>query len=1045
MPTSQPSVSLRVPSVATILCLYLAVASLVRADEQPFPKPANSQEETIKPLTPEEALKALQLPPGFKATLFAAEPAVQQPIGMAWDERGRLWVAECYTYAESAKGFDKEQKDRIIILEDTDGDGQHDKRTVFWDQADKLTSIEIGFGGVWALCAPNLLFIPDENRDDVPDGPPVVKLDGWDANNVRHNIVNGLKWGPDGWLYGRHGILATSPVGKPGSSDSQRAKVSCGMWRYHPTRETVEVVCHGTTNPWGHDWDEHGELFMINTVIGHLWHVVPGSHFRRMYGADANPHTYELMEQTADHFHWDQGEVWSDIRKIGVSPTTDKAGGGHAHSGLMIYLGENWPAEYRNNVFTINLHGKRINRDKLVRKGAGYTATHGEDFLKSSDPYFRAVDLTYGPDGGVYVMDWSDIGECHENDGVHRTSGRIYKISPTVPRMRHGREPQLSWLMLEKDISKSSDEVLLVLARDRNQWYARQARRLLQERAANGKDLAKIRNQVITAKEKWSEIHRLQDLWIANAITDIDEKTLLFTIGFEEHLKARTIQLLLEKPELSELARNAIASIASSEFTGICDLANVVLHNNANPVPQEKSGIVQIYLASGLQKLPLSERWRIAEPLSKGTKFASDPQLPLLIWYGIEPAVAKDLLRGIKLIEATAMPTLRRLTARRITEELEHSPAAVNDLVMTLAKHEEEPYRLDVLEGMSQALRGWRKAPAPMRWGEVSAVLAKSDSAKVKEAAQKLGVVFGEGRAIEEVKQLVTNEGADAASRTSALSTLIQDRGEDLLPLLKKLAGDRLLAPTAIRGLASYADAEVPALILNTYERLTPDGRSAAISTLSSRPEYAAELLKAIEAGKLKRLEVTAFHARQIRSFENEALSEQLTKVWGEVRVSGAEKKQLMEQLKAANSTVNLAKANPSAGRALFTKTCANCHVLYGQGKTGAGPDLTGSNRRNLDYLLENIVDPSASVAADFRATLYRLADGRSLTGVIVEQTEKTLTLQTATERISIARDEIEESKPTGQSLMPDGLLQPLTPDQIRDLLAYLMMTEQVK
>src|SRR5687768_3152986 len=163
MPTQLPSVFIRVPSVATIL--FLAAALSVRADEMPFPNPANSQE---------EAIKALQLPPGFKATLFAAEPAVQQPIGMAWDERGRLWVAECYTYAESAKGFDKEQKDRIIILEDTDGDGKHDKRTVFWDQGDKLTSIEIGFGGVWALCAPNLLFIPDKNRDDVPDGPPVV-------------------------------------------------------------------------------------------------------------------------------------------------------------------------------------------------------------------------------------------------------------------------------------------------------------------------------------------------------------------------------------------------------------------------------------------------------------------------------------------------------------------------------------------------------------------------------------------------------------------------------------------------------------------------------------------------------------------------------------------------------------------------------------------------------------------------------------------------------------------------------------------------------
>lgn len=1023
MTSPHPSVSLRVSSVALFLC---CLVSTLAADDKPFPKPANSQEETIKPLTPEEALKALQLPPGFKATLFASEPAVQQPIAMAWDERGRLWVAECYTYAESAKGFDKQQKDRIIILEDTDGDGQHDKRTVFWDQGDKLTSIEIGFGGVWALCAPNLLFIPDKNRDDVPDGPPVVKLEGWDGDSVRHNIVNGLKWGPDGWLYGRHGILATSPVGKPGSSDSQRAKVSCGMWRYHPTRETVEVVCHGTTNPWGHDWDEHGELFMINTVIGHLWHVVPGSHFRRMYGADANPHTYELMEQTADHFHWDQGEVWSDIRKIGVSPTTDKAGGGHAHSGLMIYLGDNWPAEYRNNVFTINLHGKRINRDKLVRKGAGYTATHGEDFLKSSDPYFRAVDLTYGPDGGVYVMDWSDIGECHENDGVHRTSGRIYKIT-------YGETKKTQPF----DMSAEDDKMLIKHLASTNAWSARIAQRVLQERASAGKLSAPLSDKTLGLKTSkafglmeptpGSELTVLRYIWAQYVTGYLTEEKLLERLRCSltsDYFRVWHIRLLADREIDSQSGIEILEQLAADKDPGISLL----------------------YLASALQRIPVTQRWKIAYALAEHDEFAGDSQLALLIWYGIEPSITRDLEEGTPgtpLIDQTKMHTLRRLIARRITEELERKPDAVNELIVQLGFGGEQ-YELDILEGMSQALRGWRKAKAPGEWGEVSKALTETGSAKVKDAVRKLGVVFGEGRAIEEVKQLVTNEGADAAIRTSALSTLIQDRGDDLLPLLKKLAGDRLLAPTAIRGLASYTDTEVPALILNTYDRLTPDGRSAAISTLSSRPEYAAELLNAIEAGRLKRQEITAFHARQIRSFENEKLSEQLAKVWGEVRVSGAEKKQLMAQLKAANNKETLAKANPSAGRALFTKTCANCHVLYGQGKTGAGPDLTGSNRRNLDYLLENIVDPSASVAADFKATLYRLADGRTLTGVIVEQTEKTVTLQTATERTTIAKEEIEDSKSTGQSLMPEGLLQPLSPEQIRDLFAYLMTTEQV-
>lgn len=191
----------------------LGLSSAGDGDEVPAPK--NTQEITTPLLTPQEALAQMKVPVGFRVELFAHEPDVQQPISITTDERGRLWVAECYTYAESKVNFDATQKDRIVVLEDSDGDGRSDKRTVFASGLDKLTSVEVGFGGVWALAAPNLLFFPDKDRDDKPDGPPVVVLDGWDGNAVRHNIVNGLKWGPDGWLYGRHGILATSVVGIP--------------------------------------------------------------------------------------------------------------------------------------------------------------------------------------------------------------------------------------------------------------------------------------------------------------------------------------------------------------------------------------------------------------------------------------------------------------------------------------------------------------------------------------------------------------------------------------------------------------------------------------------------------------------------------------------------------------------------------------------------------------------------------------------------------------------------------------------------------------
>src|SRR6266542_1537511 len=201
-----------------------------------------------KPLPPREAPLRMTLPDGFQATLFAGEPDVVQPIAFAFDDRGRLWVAECLSYPHWLKD-DKEGHDRILIFEDTDGDGRFDTCKVFHDKLANVSGLDLGFGGVWVCATPNLLFIPDKDGDDVPDGPPEVVLDGWSLE-AKHNVFNGLAWGPDGWLYGCNGITATSKVGKPGTPDAQRVPFNCGVWRFHPTRRQFEVVAWGTTNPW---------------------------------------------------------------------------------------------------------------------------------------------------------------------------------------------------------------------------------------------------------------------------------------------------------------------------------------------------------------------------------------------------------------------------------------------------------------------------------------------------------------------------------------------------------------------------------------------------------------------------------------------------------------------------------------------------------------------------------------------------------------------------------------------------------------------------
>ena len=983
----------------------------------------DTQPETTPLTKPEEALGKVRVPEGFQATLFAAEPDVRQPIHLTTDEKGRLWVAENYSYAESAVNFVTAQHDRIVILEDTDGDGRHDQRKVFFDEGRLLTSIELGYGGVFALCAPQLLWIPDLDQDDIPDGPPVVLLDGFDDGPVRHNIVNGLKWGPDGWLYGRHGILATSNVGVPGATDSQRTRINCGVWRYHPIERRFEAVAHGTTNPWGHDWDEHGELFFINTVIGHLWHVIPGAHFRRMYGSDFDPHIYQLIEQTADHFHWDTREAWSDIRK-GITDTTSAAGGGHAHSGLMIYLGDNWPNQYRNGVFTVNLHGHRLNRDRLERDQAGYTARHEPDFVFFDDPWFRGIELIAGPDGGVFVADWSDIGECHENDGVHRGSGRLFKITHGTP------DPARSQPNLGEKTSLELAELML----HPNEWHVRTATRLLRERVQRGDEAAALK----PALNRLRDIHanhadvtrRLRALWALWNMQALDEAALRAGLAdASENVQAWCVRLLVDRGAPSRETVGAFVELARTAA----------------------GGLPLLHLAGALQKLPLEQRGELALALARRGEFAEDRALPLLVWYGLEPAVLDHLqAQREPLFRETKLPHLRRFLARRLTEELERRPADVDALVAMLrAPTADAPAALDdaarveLLTGMAEGLRGWRKAPRPAQWDEIAPALAQSENATLAAVTRELAVLFGDGRAAEELKAIVSNNMQDPATRRQALRALAESQPEGLAALCHSVLSDRAVDIEAIRALALVDHPENANRILNVYARLDPETRQAAIGTLTTRASTAGALLDAIAAGRVRRQEVSAFHARQIRSLQNEALAKQLTEVWGETRESSADKQALMAKLKSQLTPERLAEANVSQGRALFQKTCATCHVMYGQGKN-AGPDLTGGNRKNLDYLLENVVDPNAAVATDFRMSVLALKDGRVLNGVVVGKTDKVLTVQTQTESVFVARDDIDEIRPTDASLMPEGLLGTLSEEQIRDLVGYLQTSQQV-
>ena len=573
-----------------------------------------------------EAAKAMTLPKGFKITLAAAEPDIVRPISFTMDSRGRLWVVEGHTYPVPAP--EGQGRDRILIFEDTNGDGTLDSRKIFTEGLNLVSGIEIGMGGVWLGAAPYLLFIPIDAKTDKPAGPPQKLLDGWGTQDT-HEVLNNLRWGPDGWLYGTHGVFTHSNVGKPGAADAERTKINAGVWRYHPTTHRFEVFAEGSSNPWGIDFNDYGHPFITVCVIPHMYHVIQGARYQRQAGKHFNPYTYDDIKTIADHVHWvgERGPHAGNFRSA-------SAGGGHAHAGAMVYLGgDSWPKEYRNEIFMNNINGARLNVDHFERKGSGYLATHKSDFLAMNDSWSQWLNMKYDPSGSVYAIDWYDKNQCHSsNPDVHdKTMGRIFKIT-------HEND---KWVKV--DLSKATDRELVNYQLSTNDWYVRQARTILQERGPNKKvhqALKEILNKNPDATRK------LRALWALHVTKGLTEKDLTDLLSNEnEYVRSWAIQLLAED--------KTISAGTLKRFTALAE--------------NDNSALVRLYLTSAMLRIEPGQRWDVLDALVQKTDNKDDYNLPLMVWYAAEPLAAIDTKRFLQMAEKSKFPKFLPYSMQRVT------------------------------------------------------------------------------------------------------------------------------------------------------------------------------------------------------------------------------------------------------------------------------------------------------------------------------------------------------------------------------------------
>ncbi len=1014
-------------------------------------------------LPPEEAAAAMTVPEGFRVQLSAGEPLVHQPVAFTIDPRGRLWVAEAYTYPNRAK--EGEGKDKIVILEDTDGDGSFETRKVFIEGLNLVSALEVGFGGVWVGAAPYLMFIHDKDGNDIPDDidqkpqvglqfpkdvPPsaTVLLDGFGWQDT-HETLNAFIWGPDGWLYGCHGVFTHSKVGKPGTKDNDRQGLNAGVWRYHPTKHLFEVFSHGTSNPWGVDFDDHGQAFITACVIPHLWHMIQGGRYQRQGGQHFNPYTFEDITTIADHLHYVgkiQDHAWWGHEPHAPTDTL-AAGGGHAHCGAMIYLGDNFPAQYRNQIFMDNVHGNRINVCKFDREGSGFVGRRAPDFLIANDHWFRGINLKYGPDGSVYLIDWYDKNACHRTNPEiwDRTNGRVYNVKYTA-----GEEAEKKPAV---DLAKLTDVELVKLVFHTNEWQSRTARRLLQERAAAGL-LKEVRakddgpRQPLIPGGIRSIPQQLRFLWMLHTLTQSasDEKlpegfvsgAMFLTLGSYE---AAMLDLYLDG------AQNEYLQAWSIQF--LCE-ANSPLakddrsyQNLLRYLPllaaEQKSPVVRLYLASALPRIPEKIRWQVAAGLLSHEEDAKDHNLPLLYWYGIEPLVAANAPQAIALAKQSKIEKVSRFIVRRAAATNETAEAAVE----WLASATDVGTQQMLLDEIRIALEGRVNVPQPPAWTSAYEKLLKSDDAAVRTKADSLAVAYGDKRILPRMRDTLADGRRSLDQRQQALELLVKGRDTEAAPALRAALTEPTLRAPAIRALAAFDDATTASTILALYPKLNDAEKRDAINTLVARPATAGKLFDAIEKGDMLRTDVHAYHVQQLLGFKDEALAKRITSVWGEIRATAKDKQELIAKQKTVLTSARLKSADLSNGRRLFAKTCSACHTLFGEGGK-IGPDITGSNRANLDYILENILDPSAIVGKDYRTTLLALNDGRVISGLIQKETDSAVTVRTINDTVVVAKGDIEERKLSDQSLMPEGQLNQLTPDEQRDLIAYLGTPTQV-
>lgn len=980
---------------------------------------------------PEVAASKMQVASGFEVQLVASEPLVRQPVAIEFDDRGRLWVVQYLQYPNpeglkrvtvdrfSRTKYDRipepppkgpKGADRITILEDTNGDGLMDRSKDFVTGLNLTSGIAFGHGGVFVLNVPYLLFYPDKNRDDLPDTDPEVLLTGFGMEDA-HSVANSLTWGPDGWLYGCQGSTVTANI--------RGIEFQQGVWRYHPVSRKFELFCEGGGNSWGLDFDPQGRLFYSTNWGGNiLLHAVQGGYYIKSFGKHGelhNRHAYGYFDH-APHRNFT---------------------GGHVTVGGLIYQGGAFPSEFNHRFIAGDLLGHGIKWHSIENSVSTVRTVHGGSLVDARDDWFAPTDVTTGPDGAIYFSDWHDARMAHPDPDADwdRSNGRIYRLKAKAKV--DGKTPDFAML---------SDEELLQLHLHQNQWYVRRARQELVRRYfksdadADITERFKKLQEVLFARsnDKQNEMQSLESFWTLACLGGFNEQ-IAFKLLDSPHAGIRywTLRLIGDGGQISEELAHRLDEFAETE-------PNVWVRGQ---------------VASSAARLPAKYAVPMINANINRDCDNSDPFLPLQWWWAVEqhsisgreevikrfirPSLWKSKLGSQFLLTRI----VRRYAAEGTTEGLnsvlrllESAPTAENRQTLW------QPVMLGLQEVKKSAdeMQSWRNAIKKHKLIN----LFESEWVKNRDdqSLTAICLLIGISEPFDYVMQKAFSSESGRAMVLKNLHLLkyASEGGwsEPLLTLLEN-TNDYEIKQVAIDLLGRVESQSVASMLINYYQKnpeIDTRLKSQIRDVVLARSDSAGKWLAAVESNRIAASETPVDQIRRVALFNDKAMNSIVTRYWGRLEAATTEEK--LAEVRRLNNDIRASAGNIIAGRSVFQKNCASCHQLFGEGAK-IGPNLTSANRKDRDFLLVSLVDPSVVVRKEFVSLVVHTKSGQVLTGMPVSKDDNGLTLVDAkSHKTVIPQGEIEEIQESTVSLMPENLYRQLTPQQLRDLFAYLQSNE---